>query len=60
VWHEIPLKPGEQHTVFPDTLHWFQAGAEGAVVSEFSTRNTDEADIFTDPRVRRLAVLKKG
>jgi D-lyxose ketol-isomerase len=29
-------------------------------VSEFSTRNTDEADIFTDPRVRRLAVLKKG
>jgi hypothetical protein len=28
VWHEIPLKPGEQHTVFPDTLHWFQAGAE--------------------------------
>ena len=28
-------------------------GPEGAVVSEFSTRSTDEADIFTDPDIRR-------
>jgi D-lyxose ketol-isomerase len=33
---EIVLEPGEQHTIPPDTLHWFQAGAEGAIVSEFS------------------------
>jgi D-lyxose ketol-isomerase len=54
VSHEIFLQPGDQYTIFPDTLHWFQAGSEGAVVSEFSTRNTDEADIFTDVRVKRL------
>ncbi|HUC23805.1 MAG TPA: hypothetical protein VMA73_13940 [Streptosporangiaceae bacterium] len=29
-WHEIVLRPVEQHTVPPDTLHWFQAGDEGA------------------------------
>jgi D-lyxose ketol-isomerase len=54
VWHEICLQPGEQYTIFPNTLHWFQAGPQGAVVSEFSTRSTDEADIFTDPRIARL------
>jgi D-lyxose ketol-isomerase len=53
VRHEIVLHPGEQYTIPPDTLHWFQAGAEGAVVSEFSTRSTDEYDIFTDPTIRR-------
>jgi len=53
VWHEIVLHPGDQHTIMPDTLHWFQAGDEGAIVSEFSTRSTDERDIFTDPRIQR-------
>jgi D-lyxose ketol-isomerase len=53
VRHEIVLHPGEQYTIPPDTLHWFQAGDEGAVVSEFSTRSTDEYDIFTDPAIRR-------
>jgi D-lyxose ketol-isomerase len=53
VQHEIVLHPGEQYTIPPDTLHWFQAGDEGAVVSEFSTRSTDEYDIFTDPAIRR-------
>jgi D-lyxose ketol-isomerase len=54
VWHEVMLYPGEQHTILPDTLHWFQSGPEGAVVSEFSTRSRDEHDIFTDPDIRRL------
>ena len=54
VWHEIVLKPGNQYTLAPDTLHWFQAGPEGAVVSEFSTRSTDENDVFTDPEIQRL------
>ncbi|HEX3052930.1 MAG TPA: D-lyxose/D-mannose family sugar isomerase [Aggregatilineaceae bacterium] len=53
VWHEIVLHPGEQYTLLPDTWHWFQAGPEGAVVSEFSTRSTDENDIFADPDIKR-------
>ncbi len=54
VWHEIVLRPGEQYTLYPNTRHWFQAGLEGAVISEFSTRSRDEADIFTDPAIQRL------
>ena len=57
VWHEVPLRPGEQYTIMPDTLHWFQAGDQGAVVSEFSTRSRDEFDIFTDPDVRRAPAV---
>jgi D-lyxose ketol-isomerase len=53
VLHEIVLRPGEQYTILPDTLHWFQGGPEGAVVSEFSSRSTDENDIFTNPRILR-------
>jgi D-lyxose ketol-isomerase len=55
VWHEVTLRPGDQYTLLPDTPHWFQAGDEGAVVSEFSTRSRDESDVFTDPAVRRVA-----
>jgi len=47
------LKPGDQYTLMPETWHWFQGGPEGAVVSEFSTRSTDENDLFTDPRLKR-------
>ncbi len=54
VFHEIVLTPGQQYTIYPNTLHWFKAGEEGAVVSEFSTRSTDEEDIFTDPRINRI------
>ena len=50
---EIVLAPGEQFTILPDTLHWFQAGGDGAIVSEFSTRSRDELDVFTDPTIRR-------
>ena len=53
VWHEIELAPGEQYTLTPNTPHWFQAGDEGAVVSEFSTRSTDENDVFTDEMITR-------
>ena len=57
VWHEIELKPGDQYTLMPDTLHWFQAGKDGAIVSEFSTKSTDESDIFTDPNIVREPVV---
>lgn len=54
VFHEIHLRPGEQYTIPPDTLHWFQAGNGPAVVSEFSSTSRDALDIFTDPRVQRM------
>jgi D-lyxose ketol-isomerase len=50
---ELTLRPGDQFTIPPDTLHWFRAGAEGAVVSEFSSPSRDEHDVFTDPRIVR-------
>jgi D-lyxose ketol-isomerase len=50
---EIVLQPGEQFTIPPDTLHWFRAGDEGAIVTEFSTRSRDELDVFTDPQIVR-------
>lgn len=53
VFHQIRLRPGEQFTLPPNTPHWFQAGDEGAVVSEFSTPSRDELDQFRDPKVRR-------
>jgi D-lyxose ketol-isomerase len=58
VWHEVILRPGEQYTIYPETWHWFQGGPQGAVVSEFSTRSTDENDIFTDPDIRRAPEIK--
>ena len=53
VFHEVVLKPGEQYTIYPETFHWFQAGPKGAVISEFSTRSTDETDVFTDKTLVR-------
>jgi D-lyxose ketol-isomerase len=58
VWNEVCLKPGDQYTLTPDTPHWFQAGPEGAIVSEFSTRSTDKNDVFTDTRIARLPVVE--
>lgn len=57
VWHEIILKAGCQYTLYPNTRHWFQAGAEGAVISEFSTKSRDESDIFTDAQIQRITNL---
>ncbi|HZT32297.1 MAG TPA: D-lyxose/D-mannose family sugar isomerase [Bryobacteraceae bacterium] len=57
VFHEVRLEPGDQYTLMPDTPHWFQAGPGGAIVSEFSTRSTDEADRFSDPRIARIPVV---
>ena len=50
---ELVLRPGDQYTIPPDTLHWFRGGDEGAVVSEFSTQSRDESDVFSDPRIVR-------
>jgi len=58
VWHEVVLRPGEQYTLMPGTLHWFQGGDEGAIISEFSTASRDEYDIFTDPDISRITVIR--
>jgi D-lyxose ketol-isomerase len=60
VFEEIELNPGDQYTIPPNTLHWFQAGDEGAIVSEFSSTSRDESDIFTDPRIIRIPVISEG
>ncbi len=54
IGREIVLRPGDQFTLAPDTLHWFQAGDRGAILSEFSSKSLDENDIWTDSRLRRL------
>jgi D-lyxose ketol-isomerase len=54
---ELVLGPGEQHTIPPDTLHSFQAGPDGAVVSEFSSASRDDLDVFTDPAVERATIV---
>lgn len=57
VFREIELKPGDQYTIPSNTLHWFQAGDEGAIVSEFSSVSRDESDIFTDSRIQRSTLI---
>ncbi len=54
VFRTVHLKPGEQATLGPNVKHWFTAGPQGAVVSEFSTRSRDEADFFTDRAIVRV------
>jgi len=50
---DVVLGPGDQYTIPPNTLHSFEAGDEGAIVSEFSTTSRDALDVFTDPRIVR-------
>lgn len=55
---EAILEPGGQLTIPPDTWHWFQAGPDGAVISEFSSASRDDLDVFLDPRVRRATRIE--
>ena len=57
IWHEIVLRPGEQFTIQPEMWHWFQGGPDGAIVSEFSTMSIDEADMFVDPKIKRISEI---
>lgn len=58
VFHEVVLNPGEQYTIMPGIKHWFQGGENGAIVSEFSTHSTDETDIFTDEKIKRMPEIE--
>jgi D-lyxose ketol-isomerase len=53
VWHEVILKPGDQYILKPKTVHWFQAGDDGAVIDDYSSTARDLQDGFTNPRVVR-------
>jgi D-lyxose ketol-isomerase len=57
---DLQLEPGDQFTIPPDTLHWFRAGPDGAVVTEFSSASRDDLDVFTDPAIRRDTVLTES
>lgn len=59
VFHEIILKEGEQYTLHPETWHWFQAGENGAIISEFSTKSRDESDVFSDDRIVRIPEIEE-
>ena len=59
VFHEIILREGEQYTMQPNTRHWFQAGEEGAIISEFSTKSRDESDVFEDERIKRIPEVEE-
>ena len=59
VYHEIILREGEQYTMQPNTRHWFQAGEEGAIISEFSTKSRDESDVFEDERIKRIPEVEE-
>jgi D-lyxose ketol-isomerase len=55
---EIVLNPGDQYTLPPGRLHWFQAGDEGAVLSEFSSKNLDETDVWRNPQIKRIPTIE--
>ncbi|CAM4089578.1 D-lyxose/D-mannose family sugar isomerase [Zobellia roscoffensis] len=57
--NEVIMKPGDQLELPAGTKHWFQAGAQGAVMYSFSTTVTDLNDQFTDPSIVRDTVIEK-
>lgn len=57
VWKETVMRPGDQVCLRPGVVHWFQAGDEGAVISDYSTCSRDEQDRFTDPDTVRATVV---
>ena len=58
--HEIDLTPGKQLILPPGTKHWFQAGAQGAVMYSFSTTVRDVMDQFSDSNIIRTTVIGEG
>ena len=57
--NQVELNPGDQYTLIPDTLHWFRAGAEGAVVSEARTCSPTRA-LAASPRSASKDELDRG
>jgi len=57
VRHEIEMESGDQLTLEPGIKHWFQAGAEGAVMYSFSSAARDALDPFTDRKIVRVTKI---
>ena len=57
--HEIYLTAGQQLHLPPNTPHSARAGPNGMVAIEYSMPSRDEADIFTDPRIKRKIEIKE-
>ena len=57
VRHEIVMNPGDQITLEPGKVHWFQSGIEGAVMYSISSTARDILDRFTDPEIVRETVI---
>jgi D-lyxose ketol-isomerase len=60
MWREEVLVPGDQVIFPPNTLHWFQAGPDGAVCWSYSTKAVDLQDVFSDPEIQRGTVIVDG
>ena len=56
--HEVSLLPGDQYYFEPGCRHWFQAGADGAVLLSFSSMARDILDDFSDPRIKRATQVR--
>ena len=54
VFRETVLSQGMKLTIEPDTWHWFQAGSDGAIIENISTKTMDEEDLFRDPHITRI------
>ncbi len=57
---EIVLRPFEQVTIPPNTPHWAQAGAEGAVTFGFYNRVNEDNNVFSHPRATSCLVSVDG
>lgn len=55
--NEIIMRPTQQQYLPPGTKHWFQAGAEGAVVYSISSQASCPLDPFTDPNIVRVTKI---
>jgi len=56
VRHEVVMKSGDQLTLDPGTMHWFQAGSDGVVMYTFTSQAKDRHNIFTNPRITKSCV----
>ncbi len=57
VWHEVILKPGNQHIIPPRMVRWFQAGEEGAAIDDYSSKARDLQNGFTNATVGRATEI---
>ncbi len=60
ILHEIEFHSGDQYLISPNACNWFQAGPEGAVITEYFSTGNNENDIYTDRHVDRMPKVVKS